>query len=301
MVDSEKATRWPQLPLSAWRDTRDTLHMYTQIVGKIRLALAPFERGWANVPFYVTARGFTTSAMPYGERLLEIEFDFVRHELVFAASDGRITSVPLAPARSVADIYAEVMAALRALDVQVKIWPVAVEVPSPLRCDEDRVHTSYDPEYAHRFWQILVRIVSVFVEYRAPFPGRHTPVQFFWGTFDLAYVRFSGRPAEPPPQSDNITRRAMDAQEIAAGFWTGDDRFPEAAFYCYAYPKPAGLEQVPVQPTAAFWSETLGEFLLSYEEVRRAPSAREAILEFLASSYDACATLAGWDSSQLRP
>jgi hypothetical protein len=293
----EDSGEWPALPLSAWRETRDTLHMYTQIVGKVRLALAPLERAWANVPLYVAPRGFTTSAMPYGDRLMQIDFDFVRHAIDITSSDGRSRSVSLLPALCVADVYSEIMGALAALDVRVKIWPMAVEVANPIRCDEDRVHASYDPEYVQRFCQVLARIDAVFMEYRAPYRGRHTALDFFWGSFDLAYVRFSGRDADPPPNADRMMRIAMDAQEIAAGFWPGDDRLPEPAFYCYAYPKPDGIEQAQIRPAAAGWHAGLGEFVLRYEDVRTAPSPRAALLDFLTSAYGAAAKLAGWDGS----
>jgi hypothetical protein len=286
---------WPALPLSAWRETRDTLHMYTQIVGKIRLALAPLERGWANVPLYLTPRGLTTSAMPYGERLVQIDFDFAGHAIDITVSDGGARSIALLPARCVADIYAAIMDALAALGVPVKIWPVTVEVPNPTRCDQDRVHASYDPEYVQRFRQALACIGSAFIEYRAPFRGRHTLLQFFWGTFDLAYVRFSGRDVDPPPNADRIMRIGGDAEEIAAGFWPGDDRFPEPAFYSYAYPKPEGIEQAAIRPAPAAWHADLGEFVLRYDDVRKAPSPRAALLDFLASTYDAASKAAGWD------
>jgi hypothetical protein len=293
----EDSGEWPALPLSAWRETRDTLHMYTQIVGKVRLALAPLERAWANVPLYVTPRGLTTSAMPYGDRLTQIDFDFVRHAIDITSSDGRSRSVSLLPALCVADVYAEIMGALAALDVRVKIWPMAVEVANPMRCDEDRVHASYDPEFVQRFSQVLARIDSVFMEYRAPYRGRHTALDFFWGSFDLAYARFSGRDADPPPNADKMMRIAMDAQEIAAGFWPGDDRLPEPAFYCYAYPKPDGIEQAQILPAGAGWHAGLGEFVLRYDDVRSAPSPRAALLDFLTSTYDAAAKLAGWGGS----
>jgi hypothetical protein len=282
------------LPLAAWRETRDTLHMYTQIVGKVRLALAPLERNWANVALYVTARGLTTSAMPYGERFVQIDFDFVEHTIAIAESGGGARSIALLPARCVADIYAEIMGALDALGVPVKIWPVTVEVPNPTRCDEDRVHDSYDPEYVRRFHRALVCMGTVFTEHRAPYRGRHTPIDFFWGSFDLAYARFSGRDADPPPNGDRMMRIAMDAQEIAAGFWPGDDRFPEPAFYCYAYPKPDGIEQTAIHPAPATWNAALGEFVLRYDDVRSAPSPRAALLDFLTSTYDASMKLAGW-------
>jgi hypothetical protein len=288
---------WPALPLAAWRETRDTLHMYTQIVGKIKLGLMPLERGWANVPLFLTPRGFTTGAMPYGERMVQIDFDFVAHTIELTTSDGGARSIALLPARCVADIYAAIMAALGALGVTVTIWPMTVEVPNPTRCDEDREHGSYDPEYVERFRRAMASIGTAFIEHRAPFRGRHSPLQFFWGTFDLAYVRFSGRDADPPPNADRMMRIAMDAQEIAAGFWPGDDRFPEPAFYAYAYPKPLGLEAATIQPAAAGWNASLGEFVLRYDDVRSAPSPRAALLDFLAATYDAAATRANWDRS----
>jgi hypothetical protein len=295
MVDRDE---WPALPLAAWRETRDTLHMYTQIVGKIRLALAPLEREWANVPLYLTPRGFTTSAMPDGERMLQIDFDFVRHAIDVTASDGHSGSIALLPARCVADVYAEIMDVLAALGVRVKIWPMAVEVPNPTRCDEDRLHASYDPQYVQRFHRALVRIGSAFMEYRAPYRGRHTAVVFFWGSFDLAYARYSGRDADPPPNADAMTRIAMDAQEVAAGFWPGDDRFPEPAFYCYAFPKPAGIEQATIGPASAGWHAGLGEFVLRYDDVRAAASPRAALLEFLTTTYDAATKLAALDPTK---
>jgi hypothetical protein len=295
MADS--AGDWPALPLAAWRETRDTLHMYTQIVGKIKLGLMPLERGWANVALFLTPRGFTTGAMPYGERMVQIDFDFVAHTIELTTSDGGARSIALLPARCVADIYAAIMAALGALGVTVTIWPMTVEVPNPTRCDEDREHGSYDPEYVERFRRAMACIGTAFIEHRAPFRGRHTPLQFFWGTFDLAYVRFSGRDADPPPNADRMMRIAMDAQEIAAGFWPGDDRFPEPAFYAYAYPKPAGLEAAAIRPATAGWNASLGEFVLGYDDVRNAPSPRAALLDFLAAAYDAAATRANWDRS----
>lgn len=290
---------WPALPRSAWADTCDTMQLYTQIMGKIRLALAPMEREWANVPLYLTARGLTTSAIPYDERMLQLELDCISHTLEISVSDGQVRSIPLIPALCVADFYDRVMTALDALGIAVRIWPMPVEIANPIRCTDDRQHASYDPEYAHRFWTILVRVGTVFAEHRASFRGRHTPVQFFWGTFDLNYVRYSGRPAEPPPNADAIRSVAMDAEEISVGFWPGDDRFPEAALFCYAYPKPAGFEHAAIAPPAAFWSEEMGEFMLRYEDLRSAPSPRAAIAAFLESAYDAGAALGGWDRAVL--
>jgi hypothetical protein len=287
-------SEWPALPRSAWAGTCRTLHMYTQIVGKVRLALAPFELEWANVPLYVTARGLTTSFMPYGERALQIDFDFITHALEVKTSAGETRSIPLVASRSVADFFDEFTTLLKALKIDVRIRPVPVETPNPVPFAQDRDPAPYDPEYAHRFWQILTRVNTVLIEHRASFRNRHTPVHFFWGTFDLAYVRFSGKPAQPPPNADSIMRAGMDAEEIAVGFWPGDDRFPEPAFFCYGYPKSAGIEQAIIRPEQAFWNNQLGLFLLRYEDVLRSESPRGAVREFLISTYNACATKAGW-------
>lgn len=290
---------WPALPLASWRDTCETLHLYAQVIGKIRLALTPVEREWANVPLVPAARGLTTGAMPYGDKLLEIDLDFFAHETHVRLSDGAARSIALLPALCVADFYERLMSALRAIGVDVRIWPRAVEVPNPIDCSTDRAHDAYDPDAVQRFWTVMAGVVSAFSAHRAPFRGRHTPLQFFWGTFDLAYVRYSGRPASPPPNADTIMRVAMDAEEIAAGFWPGDERFPKPAFFCYAYPLPAELERARIGPPSALWSDTMGEFVLRYEDVRTAPSPRKAILEFLSTTYDAAATLARWDRDAL--
>ncbi len=291
-------SRWPELPLDAWRKTCDTLHMYSQIVGKIRLALAPPEPEWAHVSLYVTSRGLTTSPMPLADRTFQIDFDFIAHKLDVNVTDGQTRSLNLEP-RSVADFYQALMGTLGELGIDVAIKTMPQEVPSPIPFPEDRVHTSYDPPYVNRFWQILVRADAIFKEHRAPFRGRHTLVQFFWGTFDLAYARFSGRTAEPPPNANLIMRNSMDAQEICAGFWAGDDRFPEPAFWCYAYPQLEGLERAAISPSASFWSPEMGLFVLRYEDARRSKSPGAAVREFLSSTYDACATLASWDRSAL--
>jgi Family of unknown function (DUF5996) len=296
-------SEWPALPRAAWAGTYRTLHMYAQIVGKIRLGLAPFELEWANVPFYVTARGLTTSLIPYGERALQIDFDFITHVLEVKTTSGETCSLSLTVPRSIADFYDEIKVVLAALKIDARIRPVPAEIPNPIPFAEDRSLAPYDPEYAHRFWQILTRVNSVFIEHRASFRNRHTPVQFFWGTFDLAYVRYSGKPAQPPPNADSIMRASMDAEEISVGFWPGDDRFPEPAFFCYGYPKPAGIEYASIRPEHAFWNNQMGLFLLRYEDVRRSGSPHGAIREFLVSTYNACATKAGWglDDAPLPP
>lgn len=268
--------------------------MYAQIAGKVKLALAPPEPEWAHAALYVSARGLTSGPLPCGDRTLGLDFDFIAHEFRVLTSDGGVRAVPLGPG-SVATFYLEVTAALRSLGADVPISTMPQEVPDPIPFDEDYVHASYDPAHARRFWQVLSLVDAAFKHHRAPYRGRHTPVQLFWGSFDLAYERFSGKVAEPPPHANLIMRDAMDAQAIAAGFWPGDSRFPEAAFYCYAYPKPAGIESAAIEPAAAFWSAELGEFILRYEDVRTSASPRETIAQFLASTYAACAQRAGWD------
>jgi hypothetical protein len=289
---------WPELPLAEWKPTRDTLHMYTQIVGKVRLVLSPTEPQWAHVALYVTARGLTTSPIAYDGRVFEIDFDLVDHALEIDVSDGSRRRIPLVP-RTVAAFYAEVMEALRSLGIDVEITTKPQEVPDPIPFPEDEVHHDYDPQWANRFWRALVQVDAVLREYRARFRGRTTPTQFFWGSFDLACSRFSGRPADPPPGSNILYRLGMNAEDVCAGWWPGDDRFPEPAFYSYTYPKPDGLERAELRPPQAFWSDELGEFVLRYEDARAAESPRQAVLDFLQSAYEAGATLSNFDRAAL--
>jgi hypothetical protein len=284
---------WPSLRYEEWRDTLDTLHMYTQVIGKVRLTLAPFEPEWANVALYVTPRGLSTSAIPYGLACFDAEFDFLDHEVVIRSSDGGVDSIPL-QGQDVADFYHEVLAALGRLGISVTLNELPQEVPNPIPFPEDRTHHTYDPTYAHRFWQVLVRVDSVMKEHRAVFRGRTSPVHFFWGSFDLATTRFSGRPADPPPGAGIIMRKAEDAEQISAGFWPGDERTPFPAFYAYGYPKPPGCEGAECRPDAASWVEEAGLFVLPYDAVREAPDPRGALLAFLQSTYEACARLMGW-------
>ncbi|MDQ2871811.1 MAG: DUF5996 family protein [Candidatus Eremiobacteraeota bacterium] len=287
---------WPELPLAAWRATCDTLHMYAQIVGKIRLALSPAEPEWAHTALYVTSRGLTTGPIPFADRSFQIDFDFVEHRVDIVDSDGASHCISLVPSQSVATFYREIMDALQTMHVNVHLWPMAVEVPNPIRLDTDTTHASYDPQSANRFFHVLVQADAALKAHRAPFRRRHTLVQFFFGSFDLAYARYSGRPATPP-SNEVIMRDAMDAEEICVGFWPGDDRFPEPAFWCYAYPKPAGAEALPVLPAAASWNDKLGEFVLRYEDVRTAASPREALREFFSSTYDGLSKLARWNEA----
>jgi hypothetical protein len=289
---------WPELPLQAWQHTYATLHMWTQVVGKIRLALSPRINHWWEVPLYVNARGLTTSAIPYGDGIFEVQFDFIEHRLEISTSWGTKKAFALKP-QSVADFYAEFMSALKSLGIEVKIWTMPVEVQNGIRFEDDTQHASYDPEYANRFWQLLIQSNNVFQEFRAGFIGKDSPVHFFWGSFDLCVTRFSGRPAPPRPDADSITREAYSHEVISAGFWPGGGDVKGAAFYAYAAPEPAGLSEQKIRPAKAFYHPQMKEFLLMYDDVRQATSPRQALLDFLQSTYDAAANLAHWDRKAL--
>jgi Family of unknown function (DUF5996) len=290
--------RWPALPWGEWAATADTLQMWTQIVGKTRLALTPLQNHWWNVPLYVTAHGLGTSAMVCGDDVLDIEFDFVAHVLHLRLGSGAEKVMKLKP-QTVADFYREYMGCLKTLGVEVEIWPMPVEMANPIRFDLDTEHRSYDAEYAHRFWQVLVNVEKVFREWGTGFLGKVSPVHFFWGSFDLAVTRFSGRPAPPRPGVDMIQREAYSHEVISAGFWPGNGGYGAAAFYCYAAPVPGGLSEVRVRPDAAAWDKALGEFIFKYDAVRAQASPEGALLEFLESSYAAAADLAKWDRAAL--
>lgn len=289
---------WPSLPLEEWKDTYATLHMWTQVVGKIRLVQSPMVNHWWQVPLYVTTRGLTTTAIPYGHRTFEMDFDFIDHQLLIKTSEGATKNIALVP-RSVADFYREVMATLRSLNINVKIYTTPVEVPDPIPFTEDYAHASYDAEYAHRFWRILVQTDRVFKEFRARFIGKVSPVHFFWGSFDLAVTRFSGRRAPAREGADAITREAYSHEVISHGFWPGSGAIQEPAFYSYTAPEPTGLSQEPVGPSPAFYSQEMSEFILRYEDVRQADSPEDALMEFLQSTYEAGAKLANWDRASL--
>jgi hypothetical protein len=289
---------WPDLPWNAWSDTADTLHMWTQIVGKTRLALTPLQNHWWNVPLYVTARGLGTSAMACGDDVLDIEFDFLDHVLLMRLGSGKNESISLRP-KSVAEFYREYWERLDALGVSVKIWPMPVEVQTPIRFDLDTQHNTYDPEYAHRFWQVLVRAEKVFRAWAPGFVGKVSPVNFYWGSFDLAMTRFSGRTAPPREGADSIQREAYSHEVISAGFWPGNGGYGAAAFYCYAAPVPEGLSEKKILPEAATWDKTLGEYVFRYEDVRRQTSPEMALLEFIENAYSAAADCAKWDRNHL--
>jgi hypothetical protein len=290
--------RWPALPYAEWRDTCQTLHLWTQIVGKVRLALTPYVNHWWQVPLYVSARGLTTSPIPYADGIFEVTFDFIDHNLCIATSQGGVKWLPLLP-RSVAIFYQEFMRALAALGIDVRINTMPSEIANAIPCDEDHEHSSYDPIYAHRFWQILVQTETAMRVMRSRFIGKSSPIHFFWGSFDLALTFFSGKRAPERPGADRITREAYSHEVISFGFWPGNDAFPMPAFYGYAAPSPATLGNAQIQPEAAYYRSDMGEFLLKYDDVRASAAPETDIRAFFDSAYDAAATLAGWDRTSL--
>ena len=288
---------WPALPYDEWKDTYATLHMWTQIVGKVALASAPpLNHCWA-IAFRVTPRGLSTGPLAAGDRSFAMEFDFIDHHLWIRRSDGGVRSVQLAP-RSVADFYREVTSTLRDMSLPSRIWPVPVEIPSPIRFDEDTGHQSYDPAAATRFWRVLVQIERVFTKSRCGFVGKSSPAHFFWGSFDFAVTRFSGRPA-PPREGPAFMRDAYSHEVISHGFWPGSGPILEPAFYAYAVPEPSGLKDARVRPDAAYYHRELGEFILPYDAVRTAASPDAAIGDFISSTYGAAATLGQWNRAAL--
>ena len=288
---------WPALPYDAWKDTYATLHMWSQVVGKVALAQAPpINHSW-GISFDVTPRGLSTHTLPYGNRSFTLEFDFVNHQLVASTSDGDRRTLPLAP-RSVATFYGEVMEMLRELALPVRIWSMPTEIPSPVPFEKDTAHQSYDPIFANRFWRILVQVHRVFTEARCDFVGKCSPVHFFWGGFDLAVTRFSGRPA-PAREGPAFMREAYSHEVISHGFWPGSGPILEPTFYAYAVPEPAGLKDAAVRPAAARYHLELGEFVLPYDAVRTSSSPDEALTAFIDSTYEQAATLARWDRAAL--
>ncbi len=301
----QRSTRndWPDLPFEAWSDTCATLHMWLQMVGKIRLVQSPWVNHSWHTPLYLTARGLTTSPIPYGARSFQIDVDFIDHVVSILEDDGRSAELVMEP-RTVASFYEDLFGKLGELGLDVKIHITPSEVQDAIAFEQDLEHASYDPEYAHRFWRLLCQVDRVFKEFRAGFIGKCSPVHFFWGSFDIAVTRFSGRTAPPHPGGvpnfpDWVAREAYSHEVSSAGFWPGGGGVDYPAFYSYAYPTPDGFAETRVGPGDAFFSEQLGEFLLPYEAVRRASSPDDALLEFLQSSYEAAAELARWDRAAL--
>ncbi len=291
----------PSLPLDAWQATLTTLHLWTQIVGKIRLALSPMMNHWWQVPLYVTARGLTTSPMPYRSGVFQIDFDFITHDLQIQSSSGETRSFPLA-GHSVANFYRDLMAAMRAMGADVHIWAVPVEMEDQTPFEQDEKHTAYDPESAHRFWQSLVQVDQVMKDFRGRFTGKASPVHFFWGSFDLATTRFSGRGAPLNESAFHVakfvTQEAYVDECSSCGFWPGEG-LGEPAFYAYHYPEPAGYAEHTVHPAQAYYHSELHEFILPYEAIRQRPDWKAAVLSFFQSSYAAGADLAKWDRNRL--
>jgi hypothetical protein len=287
---------WPELEWDAWKETAAGLHMATQIVGKTRLALTPRQNHWWNVPLYVSARGLTTSAMPWRGEVLEIEFDLSEHRLELRMSTGARTQLELR-AQPVAAFFAEYKAALISLGVEARIWPMPVEVAAPVRFDQDTVERPYDRSAVERFHHVLIHIDTVLKRFATGFQGKISPVHFFWGSFDLCCTRFSGRPAAGPPRPDPMQQEAYSHEVISAGWWPGNGGYGTPAFYCYAAPVPTGLAGKTIHPGT--WDNALGEFLLPYNEVRAAPSPEHALLDFLETSYAACSYAAAWDRAAL--
>ena len=302
IAPARRAIEWPRLSLAAWDDTRATLQLWTQVIGKIRLAQAPLINHWWQVPLYVTARGLTSSPVPYEGYSFQIDFDFVDHQLRIETSRGGRERIALRPC-SVAAFHGEVMERLRALGIEVRIWSMPVELEDPIPFEEDVAHTSYDAEQAQRFWRVLVQVDRVLTLFRARVIGKVSPVHFFWGSFDMAVTRFSGRTAPPHPGAPNladfVTREAYSHECSSCGFWPGGAGISEAAFYAYAYPAPDGFGRVPVRPAAAYFHEGLSEYILPYEAVRQSSDPDRELLEFLQSTYEAAADLGRWDRAAL--
>ena len=298
-MTATSAQRWPELPYAAWKDTRDTLQLWTQVVGKIRLALTPWLNHSWHVALYLTARGLTTSPISGGAFSFQIDFDFIDHRLRISTSDGRAREVTLRP-MTVAEFYAQVMAALDELGIAVQLRTMPCEIADAVPFELDTIHASYDADYANRFWRVLLAASEVFGHFRSGFLGKASPVHFFWGSFDLAVTRFSGRTAPPHPGGvphlpNAVAREAYSHEVSSAGFWPGGGPFDHAAFYSYAYPAPEGFAKAKVEPAAALFSTELGEFLLTYDAMRNARDPDATLMEFLQTTYAAAANLGKWD------
>jgi hypothetical protein len=280
-----------------WKDTLDTLHMYMQVVGKVKLKLYPFINHWWGIAFHLTASGMTTGVIPYENEIFEVDFDFIDHNLYIKSTNNKKITLPLYP-RSVSDFYHDFMSALKTIGINIKINPVPTEVADPIRCDVDIKHCSYDKEAVKEWWHILLRIYVIFERFRTPFYGKSSPIHFFWGSFDLNGARFSGRPAEPP-SNDIIMRFAENRENFAFGFWAGNSRFPNPAFYTYIYPPPKGIDTIKFEPDTAYYDKALNEFILLYDDIRKSSNPEKMVMDFLQSTYSESAKLAGWDIQSL--
>jgi hypothetical protein len=295
--------RWPPLAYEDWRETCETLQLWLQIVGKVKLQLVPFLNEWWNVTLHLTARGMTTATIPYGDRAFVVDFDFLEHTVVIKASDGRNDLIRLVPC-SVADFYARFMASLQRLGIEVRINPLPVEIPKPIPYDEDRIHRSYDPISVKRWWTIQLQTEKVLQRHRSSFVGKSSPIHFFWGSFDLNHTRFSGRAAPMPQGVPRFLQLAEDQENVACGFWPGNPNYGgvtlgQPAFYAYIHPEPQGFQAAPVEPETAHYDSNFSQFILPYQDLRRAAKPEEDVLRFFRSTYQAGAVLAGWDREAL--
>lgn len=292
-----KENKWPSLPYAEWKETLDALHMKMQVAGKIKLALTPFLNHWWNTAFYMTTSGMTTGLIPYKDIVFEIDFDFNKHSLIIHTANNEIKTISLNNC-SVAQFYHELMSALESLGISVKINTVPAEVQNPVPCDIDE-RSSYDKNYIHSWWQILIQSDMILERFRTPFSGKSSPVHFFWGSFDLAHVRYSGNSAQPPDSGGVIMKYAENEENFAVGFWAGNENYPKPAYYCYIYPAPKGIETLKIKPDAASFDSKQGLFILDYDDVRKSDIPEEMILDFFNSTYEESAKLAGWDIKSL--
>ena len=295
---TENLEKWPELPFADWKDSCETLQRWGQIIGKVRLVQSPYINHWWQVPYYITPRGLTTSAIPYQQGIFEVQFDFNDHQLLIQTSEGKTQIIELT-ARSVAEFYQLVMAALHTCGIEVQINTRPDEVADRTRFENDYQHAAYDPVFVNRFWRVLVQTEKVLQRHRSQFIGKCSPLHFFWGSMDLAVTFFSGRRAPERPGADRITREAYSHEVISCGFWPGNAQFPQAAFYCYAAPSPGGLDASKIQPSNAYYDRGMGEFLLHYDDVRRAAAPEQLLAEFYQTTYEAAARLANWDRAAL--
>jgi hypothetical protein len=289
---------WPALPYDAWRDTRDTLHLWTQIVGKVKLELCPFLNQWWEISSHLTARGLNTGPIPWQGESFEIDLDFIDHRLSVRVSDGRVEEIPLEP-RTVADFYHLFMHTLTSLGINVAISTMPAEMPNGIPFEQDTTHASYDKAFVHHWWRIMLATGRVMEQFRTPFHGKSSTVQFFWGGFDLDATRFNGKSATPPSYGGRIMKYGENEENFAIGFWPGANQFPHAAFYAYMSPTPNKIEEAHIHPDAAHFDTTLGEFVLLYDDMRSTSAPEETLSTFFQSTYEACANLAGWDRATL--
>lgn len=301
MTPATENTLWPQLSYDQWKDTLETLHMWMQIVGKVKLELSPFLNQWWEVTFQASAYGMTTGRIPYASSLFQVDFDFLTHILLIRTSSNKLKTITLAP-RSVADFYREFMQLLKALDINISIYPIPIEVSHPIPFAKDQLHHAYDKNAVSRWWNVIMQTSLVFDRFRSSFQGKSSPIHFFWGSFDLNGTRFSGKPARPPKMKGamgKIMRFAENEENFAFGFWPGDERYPHPAYYSYVHPAPKGIEKIDFGPGATF-NEQLSECLLPYETVRTSRDPSRMLLDFLENSYTLSTNLAGWDRRSLQ-